>query len=225
MAARRRGSPGSHPSSRCPRSQTGSRQVRATLPDHYVGVQVRAAPTSHPSTAQKSPVAWFLARMDQHLRDDPGTQFFLSCDDPATERRIARCGPERDDARGQRAVTTPSPVSRLQWPTCIFSAVLNPPHRAVPVELRRARVDPGREGAGAREQRPPLRAGFPYPSPRTGSQGVHPSAERAVRAQPAPRRRRPCRHSVPSGAGIGCAHVGADCRARDGRGAGEAGPP
>ena len=50
--------------------------VRATLPEHYVGVQVRAAPTSHVSTAQASPVTWFLTRMDQHLRDDPGTQFF-----------------------------------------------------------------------------------------------------------------------------------------------------
>lgn len=68
-------------------------RVRANLPERYVGVQVRAAATSHESTAKASPVGWFITRMQACLDDDPGTRFFLSCDDPATERRIREAVP------------------------------------------------------------------------------------------------------------------------------------
>ena len=63
-------------------------RVRETLPEHYVGVQVRAARTLHKSTAQASPASWFVTRMKQILHESPGFHFFLSCDDPATERGI-----------------------------------------------------------------------------------------------------------------------------------------
>lgn len=62
--------------------------LRATLPERYVGVQVRAATTSHPSTAKASPVTWFVHRMQEQLSQDPHVHFFLSCDEPGTERAI-----------------------------------------------------------------------------------------------------------------------------------------
>ena len=67
--------------------------TRSRLPVHYVGVQVRAAPTTHPTTLGASPVSWFVSRMGELVREDRQTHFFLSCDDPAAERQIAAAVP------------------------------------------------------------------------------------------------------------------------------------
>ena len=67
--------------------------TRSQLPENYVGVQVRAAPTTHPTTLEASPVSWFIARMVELAREDPQTHFFLSCDDPAAERQIGEAVP------------------------------------------------------------------------------------------------------------------------------------
>lgn len=68
-------------------------RTRSRLPERYIGIQVRASRTSHPATLEASPVSWFLARMGELVRDDPKTHFFLSCDDPATERQIREAIP------------------------------------------------------------------------------------------------------------------------------------
>lgn len=67
--------------------------MRSRLPEHYVGVQVRAAPATHPTTLEASPVSWFISRMGELVRENPRTHFFLSCDDPTAERQIGEAVP------------------------------------------------------------------------------------------------------------------------------------
>ncbi len=56
----------------------------------YVGVMVRAHAVSHRKTLESSPVEWFVERMQQLRAADPDLRFFLSCDTPEVQERIAK---------------------------------------------------------------------------------------------------------------------------------------
>lgn len=54
----------------------------ATWTQPTIGVMIRANRHSHGDTLQHSPVQWYLQRMDELRRQDPGVAFFLSTDSP-----------------------------------------------------------------------------------------------------------------------------------------------
>lgn len=56
-------------------------KAASSLDPGYVSVQVRAHPTlSHQKTLDKSPVSWFIKRMQEFRDENPATQFFVSSD-------------------------------------------------------------------------------------------------------------------------------------------------
>lgn len=56
---------------------------------HYVGVMIRAHAVSHAQSREYSPVEWFVERMRDIRRAAPDTAFFLSCDVPEVQERVA----------------------------------------------------------------------------------------------------------------------------------------
>ncbi|GAB4066368.1 hypothetical protein GCM10028812_14440 [Ancylobacter sonchi] len=71
------------------------RRVRATwskgLGDApYVGVMIRAHPTAPPRTLQRSPVSWYLERMQGIVDRFPGIGFFLSADTPEVHEAVLK---------------------------------------------------------------------------------------------------------------------------------------
>ena len=54
----------------------------ATWTRPTIGVMIRANNLAHEDTLRHSPVDWYLQRMDELRRQDPGVTFFLSTDSP-----------------------------------------------------------------------------------------------------------------------------------------------
>lgn len=70
-------------------------KASTTLDPGYVSVQVRAHPTlSHGTTLEKSPVSWFVNRMQEIRDQNPGVQFFLSSDTEEARAEIAERFPD-----------------------------------------------------------------------------------------------------------------------------------
>jgi hypothetical protein len=55
----------------------------------YVGVMIRAHDVSHPTTVTASPVDWYITRMRDIRRLDPGVPFYVSCDVPEIQQRVS----------------------------------------------------------------------------------------------------------------------------------------
>ena len=60
--------------------------ITQNFSDDYVGVHIRRA--DHQIAKEKSATEDFISRMDTILKESPGTKFYLSTDDPATELLI-----------------------------------------------------------------------------------------------------------------------------------------
>lgn len=58
-----------------------------------VGVMVRAHKKTHQVTKESSPPSWFISRMLEISRVNPGVIFFLSCDDRVTQEAIESAVP------------------------------------------------------------------------------------------------------------------------------------
>lgn len=70
-------------------------RAASNLDPGYVSVQVRAHPTLSPGTTlEKSPVSWFINRMQEIRDESPGTQFFLSSDTEQARAEIAARFPD-----------------------------------------------------------------------------------------------------------------------------------
>ncbi|MCL3861284.1 hypothetical protein [Actinotalea sp. K2] len=59
----------------------------------YVGVMIRAHANQHARTREASPVEWFVRRMTEIARDQPGTRFYVSCDVPEVQERVVATVP------------------------------------------------------------------------------------------------------------------------------------
>lgn len=70
-------------------------KVAKNLDPGYISVQVRAHPTlTHKTTLEKSPVSWFINRMQEIRDQNPGAQFFLSSDTEEARAEIAARFPD-----------------------------------------------------------------------------------------------------------------------------------
>ncbi len=57
---------------------------------NYIGVMIRAHEKSHTKTLEKSPIEWFLEKIAELDRKNPGIIFFLSCDVPKVQLEITQ---------------------------------------------------------------------------------------------------------------------------------------
>lgn len=70
-------------------------RAAANVNPGYISVQVRAHPTLSPSTTlEKSPVSWFINRMQDIRDENPDAQFFLSSDTEEAHAEIAARFPD-----------------------------------------------------------------------------------------------------------------------------------
>ncbi|WP_199220428.1 hypothetical protein [Homoserinimonas hongtaonis] len=54
----------------------------------YAGVMIRAHSVSHARTLAASPVEWFLAKLTEVRRHNPGVIFYISCDRPDVQEAV-----------------------------------------------------------------------------------------------------------------------------------------
>lgn len=59
----------------------------------YVGVMIRAHEKAHSASTEASPVEWFLDRMADFDKVNPGVKFFISCDVPEVQERVIAAFP------------------------------------------------------------------------------------------------------------------------------------
>jgi len=80
---------------RLPPTQEIAGRIRDFFTEHlagrpYVGVMIRAHHVSHAQSREHSPVEWFVARMREIRAAAPDVAFFVSCDVPEVQERVAQ---------------------------------------------------------------------------------------------------------------------------------------